>query len=217
MGIATIAPPKPPTPEVTPPHGEGGYGGEGKSRPRGLPTAKTYRIGMWIALVPIVMMFISFTSAMVVRRGLSNDWVATPIPPILWLNTVLLLASSLTLESARHSLKRGLGEAFSRWLLLTTVLGVAFVAGQFIAWWELVSQGVYLASNPSSSFFYLLTVAHGVHLFGGLLALGYLNTRARVFAAAGTPRATALDVTAIYWHFMDGLWIYVFTLLLLGR
>ena len=172
---------------------------------------------MWIALVPIVMMFISFTSAMVVRRGLSNDWVATPIPGILWLNTVLLLASSLTLESARRSLKRGLGEAFSRWLLLTTVLGVAFVAGQFIAWRELVSQGVYLASNPSSSFFYLLTVAHGVHLFSGLLALCYLNTRARVFAAAGAPRATALDVTAIYWHFMDGLWIYVFTLLLLGR
>lgn len=217
MGIATIAPPKPPTPEVTPPHGGGGYGGEGKSRPRGLPTAKTYRIGMWIALVPIVMMFISFTSAMVVRRGLSNDWVATPIPGILWLNTVLLLASSLTLESARRSLKRGLGEAFSRWLLLTTVLGVAFVGGQFIAWRELVLQGVYLASNPSSSFFYLLTVAHGVHLFGGLLALCYLNTRARVFAAAGAPRATALDVTAIYWHFMDGLWIYVFTLLLLGR
>ncbi len=172
---------------------------------------------MWIALVPIVMMFISFTSAMVVRRGLSNDWVATPIPGVLWLNTVLLLASSLTLERARRSLKRGLGEAFSRWLLLTTVLGVAFVGGQFIAWRELVSQGVYLASNPSSSFFYLLTVAHGVHLFGGLLALGYLNIRARVFAAAGSPRATALDVTAIYWHFMEGLWIYVFTLLLLGR
>lgn len=212
MGIATIAPPKHQTPEVTPPHG-----GDGRGRPRGLPTAKTYRIGMWIALVPILMLFISFTSAMVVRRGLSDDWVATPIPGILWLNTVLLLASSLTLERARRSLKRGLGEAFARWLLLTTALGVAFVGGQFIAWRDLVSQGIYLASNPSSSFFYLLTVAHGVHLFGGLLALLYLNTRVRAYTAASAPRATALDVTAIYWHFMDGLWIYVFMLLLFGR
>ena len=217
MGIATVTPPKAREPDFTPPSGGDGWSGDGRERPRGLPRAKTYRMGMWIALIPILMMFISFASAMVVRRGLSNDWVPTPIPPILWLNTLLLLASSLTLERARRSLKRGLGEAFSRWLLLTTVVGVAFVGGQFIAWRGLVSQGVYLASNPSSSFFYLLTVAHGVHLLGGLLALVYLNTRARVFAAAGAPRATALDVTAIYWHFMDGLWIYVLTLLWLGR
>ena len=184
---------------------------------KGLPTPKTFRLGIYVALIPILMMFISFTSAMVVRRGLSNDWTATPLPTIIWLNTLLLLFSSFTIEKARHSLKRNQIESLTLWLVSTTVLGVGFMCGQFVAWRELTAQGIYLASNPSSSFFYLLTVAHALHLSGGLLALLYLNYRSYISKLKTPFNGTGLDVTAIYWHFMDVLWIYVFMLLLFWR
>lgn len=184
---------------------------------RGLPTPKTFRIGIYVALIPILMMFISFTSAMVVRRGLSNDWIATPLPNIIWLNTLVLLLSSFTIEKARKSFKRGRMEALTLWLVSTHILGIAFVCGQFVAWRDLVAQGVYLASNPSSSFFYLFTVAHSLHLFGGLLALFYLNYRSYIIKSKTSFTGVGLDVTAIYWHFMDGLWVYIFMLLLFWR
>ena len=98
---------------------------------------------------------------------------------------------------------------FIRWLAATVALGVAFLAGQLVVWRELAARGVYLATNPSSSFFYVLTAAHGVHLLGGVLALGYVVLHAGRMAR-GRERRTALDVTAIYWHFMDALWIYIF-------
>jgi cytochrome c oxidase subunit 3 len=169
-----------------------------------------------MALAAIVMLFASFTSALVVRRGLSNDWVPTALPRILYLNTVVLLISSLTLEASRRSLTVGrrhfLSGRFAYWLYATLGLGLAFLAGQMAAWRELVSRGVYLASNPSSSFFYLLTAAHGLHLLGGMGGLLYLVLRARTLATTPSKHA-ALDVAAIYWHFMDGLWIYILLLL----
>lgn len=193
--------------------GLGGPGGGGESRGWSVP-AHAYRTGMWMALAAIVMLFAAFTSAMVVRKGLSNDWTATALPHILYVNTLMLVAASVTLERARRSLaaaprlNRG---GFALWLYATVVLGLAFVAGQLMAWRELASRGVYLSTNPASSFFYLLTAAHGVHLLGGLVALAYLALKARSIAR-GLKKRTAVDVTAIYWHFMDGLWIYILIL-----
>lgn len=171
---------------------------------------------MWLALAAIVMLFAAFSSALVVRKGLSNDWVATGLPRILWLNTLVLVASSLTLELSRKSLAVGLGERFARWWYVTVGLGLAFIGGQLLAWRELAARGVYLGTNPSSSFFYLLTAAHGVHLLGGIGALFYIVFRAPRYVLAPEKR-TAVDLTAIYWHFMDGLWIYILLLLMIGR
>jgi cytochrome c oxidase subunit III len=196
-----------------------GYGGSGRDGGRqggrdaggwSVPPY-TYRTGMWVALTGIVMLFAAFTSAMVVRKGLSNDWVRTTLPHILYLNTVVLILSSVTLELSRRALTRGLGERFRAWLYATLALGLAFVAGQLIAWGELAKRGVYLSTNPSSSFFYLLTGAHGLHLLGGILALGYVAAKAPSIAA-GRKKRTAVDVSALYWHFMDGLWIYILIL-----
>jgi cytochrome c oxidase subunit 3 len=166
---------------------------------------------MWFALASIVMLFAGFTSAMVVRRGMSFDWVPIAVPRLLWVNTGVLLASSATLEFSRRALTGRAFESFLRWLGTTVALGVAFLAGQLAVWRELAARGVYLATNPSSSFFYVLTAAHGVHLLGGVLALGYVAICAGRIAR-GRKRRTALDVTAIYWHFMDALWIYIFLL-----
>lgn len=172
-------------------------------------------MAMWLAMVAVVMLFAAFTSALVVRQGLSTDWVSFPLPRILGLSTAILLASSMTLELSRRSLRAGAGDQFARWLYLTTLLGLMFVGSQLAAWRELASRGVYLATNPSSSFFYLLTAAHGAHLLGGIFALLYLVVRAgRIPTESVSGRTTAVDVTAIYWHFMDGLWLYILLLLI---
>ena len=180
-----------------------------------------YRIGMWVALASILMLFIALTSAYIVRgipalNGGQDDWVPIEMPPVLWLNTALLLVSSVSIELARRSLGRNDYARFKSWISLTTILGVAFLAGQLIAWRQLAAQGVYINSHPHSSFFYVLTSLHGLHLLGGVVALSYV-TLAALRMRIGFKRRNAVDVTAIYWHFMDGLWIYLFVLLFFFR
>ncbi|HVB29873.1 MAG TPA: cytochrome c oxidase subunit 3 [Terriglobia bacterium] len=225
MGTATLTPSKPGSPgDSAPPPGKGndgrggggsgGSGGQGHRGPSNPPLPPgAYRIAIWIVIVAITMFFLALTSALVVRSGISNDWVHTAIPPILYFNTLVLICSSVTLELSRRSLKREAGEKFARWLYVTTALGITFILGQLAAWRELAAQGIYIATNPSSSFLYMLTAAHGLHLLGGILGLLYLVFRRRQILAIPRKRI-ALDVTAIYWHFMDGLWIYLLILLI---
>ena len=193
--------------------GSGGDGGHGAGRPKSVPDQRYYT-GMMLGLAAILMLFAAFTSAYVVRKGLSDDWQATAFPGILWLNSMVLLASSFTLEKARRW--RQVQARFQGWWWATTGLGMIFLMGQILAWQELAAGGVYLSTNPSSSFFYLLTGTHAVHLLGGVMALLYLSWRVWQ-RNSGVLGATALGVTALYWHFMDGLWIYLFLLLLIGR
>ena len=215
----TLAPPRPKTPSDSGgsgPNGNGFHGGSGggDSGAYGWQVpSRAYRTGLWMGLAAIVMLFSAFTSALVVRKGMSTDWVSTTLPPVMYLNTFILLFSSLTLEISRRSLKAGLGARFERWLYATVVLGVAFVACQLLAWRQLALRGIYLATNPSSSFFYLLTAAHGVHLLGGIVALFYLVFRARRIVTAPS-RPVSVDLTTIYWHFMDALWVYILLLLM---
>jgi cytochrome c oxidase subunit 3 len=174
---------------------------------------------MWVALAAIVMMFTALTSAYIVRAASSNDWQKLPMPRVILLSTVLIVLSSVTFEAARRKLKAGFVAQYSRWLLFTTVLGFAFLVTQLLAWRQLVRQGVYVATNPHSSFFYLLTAAHGVHLFGGLLAMLYLVMRSRQgdTELQRVKREASADAATLYWHFMDGLWIYIFLLLFFWR
>ena len=179
-----------------------------------------YRIGMWVGLASIAMMFTSLSSAYIVRSGTAADWLPLRIPRVMFASTALILLSSVTLEVARRKLKQSFVDAYSKYLLLTGVLGLAFLAAQIVAWRQLARQGIYLSSHPHSSFFYLLTGAHAVHLAGGFLALVFLWFRSRPKldkpVLATTRQATA-DAVSIYWHFMDGLWIYLFLLLFLWR
>lgn len=179
-----------------------------------------YRIGMWVGIASIVMMFTSLSSAYIVRSASANDWIPLAIPKILFGSTALILASSVTLEIARRKLKQSFTGAYGRYLLFTALLGLGFLLAQLIAWRQLAQQGIYVASHPHSSFFYLLTGAHAVHLLGGLLALSFLWLRSRrhlVEEALVARRQAAADAVTIYWHFMDGLWIYLFLLLFLWR
>jgi cytochrome c oxidase subunit 3 len=166
------------------------------------------------------MLFTALTSAYIVRAASATDWRPLALPRILWVSTALILLSSGTLEAARKSLKRLLDGGYVRWLSATAFLGVGFLLSQLLAWRQLSRQGVFLSSNPHSSFFYLLTATHGLHLVGGLLALIYLLLRTRQKrddAVAEAKRLACADAVGIYWHFMDGLWIYLFLLLFLWR
>lgn len=175
-----------------------------------------FRIGMWVAMASIVMLFVSLTSAYVLRqsRGLSeaHDWFPLHMPRVLWLTTGLLLASSVTIELARRALRHSRYGAFRLLISLTGLLGLGFLAGQLRAWLVLVAQGVYVYSHPHSSFFYILTSLHAIHLFGGLIALLIVAVAALRLRITRSKR-NAVDVTVLYWHFMDVLWIYLFVLL----
>jgi cytochrome c oxidase subunit 3 len=157
------------------------------------------------------MVFAAFTSALVVRRGLSDDWSPTPKPPILFVNTAVLLLSSIALEMARRALKSGARAKFNTWWTTGTALGMLFLGGQWLAWLELKAAGVYIATNPSSSFFYVLTASHAFHLLGGLGALAYVDVQA-LRLQLGPAKRTAIDVSAIFWHFLDGIWLYLMVL-----
>ena len=170
---------------------------------------------IWVVLFAITMMFAAFTSALIVRKGSYADWRSFTLPPILYLNTIILILSSVTLEVARHRVAAYMGSLKTSlknpalWLYVTLFLGLLFVIGQYFAWTQLKAQGLYLATNPSSSFFYLLTFVHAVHVIGGLSGLGYVIYKVN----HATLRRSTLVATARYWHFMGGLWVYLLLLL----
>jgi cytochrome c oxidase subunit III len=195
--------------------GNGGDGGDtGDSSGANRVPQRAYITGMFIALAGILMFFMAFVSAYIVRKDMPNSaWIPLQVPRILWLNTLILIASSFTLARAHNRFTAKDDEGFRHWWATTSVLGILFVAGQILAWRQLAAQGIFLASNPSSSFFYVFTGAHAVHLLGGILALLYVQFRATRKVARGT----AIEVVSMYWHFMDGLWVFLFLLLYLGR
>ena len=172
-----------------------------------------YRAGMLFAMTSMVSLFVTLTVALQARWAHPKDWVSIRLPRVLYLNTLVLLISSLTIEVARHSARAEARRRRTIYLCATLLLGLTFVGGQFVGWKDLVSSGVYLASNPGSLFLYVITGAHGLHLFGGMIALVWV-----IFRAGSLERSrkaeTAVDVVALYWHFMDGLWVYLLGLLL---
>src|SRR5262245_19188518 len=160
------------------------------------------------------MLFAGLSSAYIVLRG-APDWQNIEIPSVLWLNTAILLASSATIEAARRSLGHARIGAMKTWVIASGGFGIAFLIGQLVAWRQLVAAGVYLPSTLHSSFFYLLTGLHGIHLLGGMCAMGYVLRQAltnRIIPG----RDESLKLCATYWHFMDALWVYLFILLVLA-
>jgi cytochrome c oxidase subunit III len=185
-----------------------------------LPGVKDYSpppasTGIWVVLASIAMSFAAFTSALIVRQGAAPDWRHLTLPRILYLNTLVLFASSFALEVARRRVGAFMGGRKNDaakptgWLYIALFLGLLFVAGQYVAWVELRSQGLFLATNPNSSFFYVLTAVHALHVLGGLGGLGRVIHRLN----KSVLRKSTLDATAYYWHFMDGLWVYLLLLL----
>ncbi|MGC1905764.1 MAG: cytochrome c oxidase subunit 3 [Candidatus Acidiferrum sp.] len=195
----------------------GGGGDDGSHRPRRPNAAqsgqKKYQTAILLGMVSIFMFFMALSAAFLVRKT-GKDWIQFRLPGILWLNTVVLLTSSLTMDLSRRRLALGDMAGFKSMWRATTALGLAFLAGQFVAWRELVARGYYVGSNPSSSFFYVFTVAHAVHLVGGIGALLYVLFRN--FNKTRVSLSVASEITSYFWHFMDGLWLFLLALLYFG-
>lgn len=224
------------------PTGGGGGGDEnwgnrpGRRGPHELLTR--YRMGLGFALAGDLIFFAILAMVFFAQQHVGHltpddeyilDWKPLTIPPILWINTAVLLLSSLTMEMARRSVFHeldvmeewlGLGRPTSRralpWLIATVVLGSLFIVGQCIAWRQLYAEGVYFGSNPSSHFFYLITGTHALHLALGVAAI------AAALAALWSSkrmeiRQIIVDTAAWYWHVMGVLWLCLFGLLLLSQ
>jgi len=199
---------------------------------------RRYRIAMTLCLVSVTVVFMALTLLYVFRLGKGRydedaqrwvqDWIALKLPYLqMWVNSLVLVLSSGTLELARRSMDRKeefdvMGIVPPRikrelpWLGITLLLGFGFLAGQYLVWQNLSYQGVYQPTNPSRSYFYLLTGAHAIHLAGGLLAL--------LFAAAGRllslrfeSQRIAVEVTSWYWHYLAFLWFGIFALVYFAR
>jgi cytochrome c oxidase subunit 3 len=202
---------------------------------------RRYRMGVVLGLTSVVMLFVSFTTAYVVRKAgaawdpARNDYVSNWVPVtlplrLLLLNTLILIVSSFTLEVARRRAAADVAlapiaripgirvsdRASLPWLWTTIMLGLAFLAGQYHAWRQITIINPYLINTVSSGFYFVLTGVHAVHLLGGVLALLYAGSTAWLRRPPET-RRIVVDVTAWYWHFMALLWMYVFGLLYFAR
>jgi cytochrome c oxidase subunit III len=192
---------------------------------------------LWFGIVSIVMLFAGLTSAYMVRQG-EGKWLQFAMPNLFMVSTLIILASSATMQWAVSSIRKNSISSFRTALLLTTLLGLGFVLFQYLAWQDLVAQGIYLvgtikdvtapatyiaagtetladaanSGNVAASFLYIITGLHVVHLFGGILALLFVNIKA-IRGKYSAANYNGVRMCATYWHFLDGLWIYLFVFL----
>ena len=188
-----------------PPSGWEEGGTDSAASPPGV-TRRASIFALYLLLVSSAVVFLALVAAFLMRRSGAADWVTIPKPRILWANTVLLLASSVFVEVARRYLKLRDRVAFNRWWTAATALGVLFLAGQGLAWQQLRAAGLFIASSPSAAFFYVLTGTHAAHVVGAVAALVYVDVQAVRFRL-GPAKRTGIDVSAVFWHFLDVMWL----------
>lgn len=172
----------------------------------GVAPANIWRTGMWFGVAASAMMFIGLTSAYIVSQGLGPAWEQIHIRPLIWVNTAILAASSFVLERGLRGRNSVLGAAG---------LGLLFLCGQLAVFRQLQTEGYYLNTGRQSSFFYVLTGLHGLHVLGGLLALGWLAWRISRDGSADPQSTARFRVVSIFWHFMGVLWLYLLAVLFL--
>lgn len=177
----------------------------------------TQKILLGLGIASIIMLFAGLTSGYIVRQAEGN-WKYFELPTVFYVSSVLILLSSLTMHLGLAAVKKDDGQGLKRYLLLTLGLGLGFVFTQFLGWNELVANGVYFVdkSTPSGSFFFAITGLHLAHLFFGLLGLLVTNAKA-IRRRYHSGDYIGVSLCAIYWHFLDGLWIYLFVFLAVYR
>lgn len=175
------------------------------------------KLALWVGIVSLIMMFTALTSAYIVRRAAGN-WLEFTIPPIFYVNTLVIIVSSLTLHAAYAAFKREADKAYKGLLLVTFALGIAFVVLQYYGWLAMEADGVALTLNPSGDFVYAISGLHAVHVIGGIAILLVCLIMAFATKLKRTPaRQLRLELTLTYWHFVDFLWIYLIIFLSLQR
>jgi cytochrome c oxidase subunit III len=175
----------------------------------------TRKIILWVGIISIIMIFAGLTSAYIVRQAEGN-WVRFELPGQFYISTAIILLSSVSLNAALVNIKKGKRDKTTLFLALTLLLGFGFVITQYSGWDALVKQGIYFVGNPSGSFLYVLTGLHVLHLLAGLIALMVTLVRSKA-GKYTVSNYLGIELCAIYWHFLGGLWVYLFFFLLLIR
>lgn len=178
-------------------------------------TMNPKKFGMWLFMVTVFMVFAALSSAYIVRRAEGN-WTFFELPTLFWVNTIVIIISSATLHWAYLSAKRDNLESVKIATIITTILGFGFMVGQYFAWTDLVTNSIHLVGNPSGSFVYIISGLHGAHVLGGVIYLLIL-LGATQKGLVHSKSLNRIEMCATYWHFLGGLWLYLFLFLLLNR
>jgi len=173
------------------------------------------KFAMWLFCVSVVMVFGALTSAYIVRQAEGN-WAEFDLPLLFWINTVVILVSSVSLHWAYLAAKQDRLETVKVALIITTILGASFLVGQFMGWVDLVNQRIYWVGNPSGSFVYVLSGLHGLHIIGGVAYL-LIVLKSTFQYKVHSKSLNQIEMCVTYWHFLGGLWLYLFVFLLLTR
>jgi cytochrome c oxidase subunit 3 len=188
-----------------PPNGNGWWNDGDDPQSLAVPS---WQFGTWLGLGTLTVLFAALSSAYVVRIG--GERLAFALPATLWVSTALLVANSIALMLARRWLQRK-DRRFVWWLWVSLGIGVAFIVSQLLTWQVLASQGLFLGTNPHSSFFYVITVVHAAHVLGGLG--GLVRSLDHVRRRSPYRRLVrAVGMTATYWHFVDAVWLWIVVL-----
>ncbi len=170
---------------------------------------------LWLFIVSISMLFAALTSAYMVRKSEGN-WLNVEMPTLFWISSAIILISSLTMHLAVRSAGKDDFSKLKTWISLTLVLGLGFLITQYMGWSELVTSNVYFVGNPAGSFVYVFSGLHGLHIVSGIVFLAiifYLVLAQKVHSK----NMNSVQMCATFWHFLDGLWLYLFTFLLLNH
>jgi cytochrome c oxidase subunit 3 len=177
------------------------------------------RVGLWVFLAVITSLFGLFLSAYYMRltghhgSGPATDWAALSEPPVLWLNTLLLIAASIAMQASRKAIRASVARSFTS-LLVGGLLTLAFLGGQFYAWAQVRDTEFFTPANPALAFFYLLTAVHGVHLLGGLYVWGRTLLRMRRKDVEPVDVELSVELCSVYWHFLLFVWLGMFAVML---
>jgi cytochrome c oxidase subunit 3 len=173
------------------------------------------KFGMWLFLVTVVMIFASLTSAYIVRRA-DGNWTHFELPTLFWMTTVVILLSSVTMQWGYMAAKKDDLKTVRLMTILTSVMGVIFLAGQVEGWLQLAREGIHLVGNPSGSFVIILVLVHAVHLVSAVIVV-LVVTRSAFKLKIGSKNLLQIELCTTYWHFLGVLWLYLFVFLLLTR
>ncbi|MBL7781765.1 MAG: cytochrome c oxidase subunit 3 [Bacteroidetes bacterium] len=174
-----------------------------------------HKFALWVGIGSIIMMFGALTSAYIVRRN-SGNWFEFKIPDIFFLNTAVIVLSSVTLHLSYRAFVNGLEKRYKGFLVATFLLGIAFLILQYQGWQALTAIGATFTANPSSSFMFVIPGIHAAHVLGGLGALTVAMTHAFILPYKPTPRRKLrFELVVQYWHFVDILWVYLIVFFLL--
>ena len=173
------------------------------------------KFAMWIFIASVVMVFASLTSAYIVREAEGN-WLYFDLPAIFYTTSIVIILSSISMQLAYWAATKNNREGIKLYISITAILGAAFCVGQVYAWGELAKNGVYLVGNPSGSFLIVLTGLHATHLISAIIFV-LIVLIATFSNKVHSGNLAQIEMCTTYWHFLGGLWLYLFVFLLLNR